>query len=79
MGFNYRTDYNKRVLKIGTPSEAINPKSGFKNYGIIKNSFMMVDGSITGPSKRMVRIRKSVTNRNIFGIKEPKVTYISIK
>lgn len=79
MGFNYRTDYNKRVLKIGTSSEAINPSSGFKNYGIIKNSFMMVDGSIPGPSKRMVRIRKSVTNRNIFGIKEPKMTYISIK
>ena len=78
MGFNYRGERNKRILKLGTKSDAatVNVVAGFKNYGVIKNDFVMLDGSIPGPSKRLVRIRKSIGNRNAKGIKEPKVTYI---
>jgi large subunit ribosomal protein L3 len=78
MGFNYRTDYNKRILKIGTAaSEKVNPSSGFNHYGNIKGEYVMLAGSIPGPSKRLVRIRASVTDRNKSGIKEPKITYRS--
>jgi len=77
MGFNYRTETNKRILKMGTSSDvaAINPKSGFTNYGNVKNDYIIVKGSVAGPSKRLVRIRKST--RNGKGIKEPKIDYIS--
>lgn len=78
LGFNYRTETNKRILKIGTASEAtkINPKSGFTNYGNVRNDYIIIKGSVGGPSKRLVRIRKSGT-RNSRGIKEPKIDYIS--
>lgn len=80
MGFNYRTETNKRVLKVASASEAkaINPKSGFTNYGNVKNDYIIVKGSIGGPAKRLVRIRKS-DMRNRRGIKEPKISYMSIK
>lgn len=80
LGFNYRTELNKRVLKIGSATEAdkINPKAGFMNYGNVKNDYLVVRGSIGGPAKRLVRVRKSLT-RNKKGIKEPKITYISTK
>lgn len=79
LGFNYRTERNKRVLKLGSSNdEKINPKSGFANYGMVKNDYIIVKGSVGGPSKRLVRVRKS-ENRNIKGIKEPKITYISIQ
>jgi large subunit ribosomal protein L3 len=79
MGFNYRTEYNKRILKIGKKEEAASytPSSGFQNYGTMSNDFIMLDGSIPGPAKRLVRLKKSVTNRNAKAIKEPKVNYIS--
>ena len=78
MGFNYRTDYNKRILKMGSAaSDKVNPSSGFMHYGNIKGEYVMLAGSIPGPSKRLVRIRVSVTDRNKVGIKEPKITYMS--
>lgn len=77
-GFNYRTEHNKRILKLGTKEEleAINPKAGFKNYGLVKNDYMLIDGSVPGPARRIVRIKKSTENMNSSGIKEPKVGFV---
>ncbi|MDE1870689.1 MAG: 50S ribosomal protein L3 [Candidatus Micrarchaeota archaeon] len=78
LGFNYRTETNKRILKLGSASDAkeVNPKSGFINYGNVKNDYIIVKGSVGGPAKRLVRLRKSST-RNSKGIKEPKINQIS--
>lgn len=76
LGFNYRTERNKRILQIGGKDKLknINRDSGFKNYGTIKNTFFVLDGSIPGPSKRLLRIR---TSRNTKTIKEPKIIAIN--
>src|SRR3989344_4581512 len=34
----------------------INPKSGFNNYGIIKNDYVLIKGSIPGAKKRLIVI-----------------------
>lgn len=77
MGYNYRTERNKRVLKLGTSNEAsaINIKGGFINYGLVKNDFAMVDGSVPGPAKRLLRIRKAIRSKG--HVREPQITYIS--
>ncbi len=79
MGFNYRTEHNKRIIKVGQKgsTEEITPKSGFPNYGKVANEYVLVDGSVPGPAKRLVRIRKSISSRNAPGIKELKLAYIS--
>ncbi len=79
LGFNYRTEQNKRILKIGRKEDvdSINPKSGFINYGKVKSDFIIIDGSVGGPAKRLVRIRKSITNVDSKGIKEAKITYLA--
>ena len=79
MGFNYRTEQNKRIIKIGSKDHAdeINKKSGFKGYGVIKNEYMVVEGSIPGPATRLVRLRKSINNRNAKAVKEPKIVQIA--
>lgn len=59
MGYHTRTEYNKKLLKI-SDDPSINPKGGWKNYGIIKNEYIIVEGSIPGPSKRCVAFRKSI-------------------
>ncbi len=79
LGFNYRTEHNKRILKLGlkTDIEFVNKRAGFSNYGLVKNDYVIVSGSVAGPAKRMVRIRKSIRHRNETGIKEPKVVYVA--
>ena len=57
-GYHTRTEYNKKLLKISDDT-SINPKGGWKNYGLIKNEYIIVEGSVPGPSKRCVAFRKS--------------------
>ncbi len=76
MGYHQRTDYNKQVVKIGEKPEEVNPKEGFKNYGIIKNPYAIIKGSISGTRKRMIILSESI--RPDKRIKDaPDVRYIS--
>ncbi len=79
LGYNYRTEHNKRIIKLGKKEtvEQVNAMAGFSNYGIVKNDYIVVLGSVAGPAKRMVRLRKSIRERNFKGIKEPKVMYVA--
>ena len=38
MGYHQRTEYNKRVLKIGDSGEEITPNGGFIRYGSSRTS-----------------------------------------
>ena len=72
-GYHTRTEYNKRILLIGDNATGVTPDSGFKNYGIVSNDFLLVAGSIPGPAKRAVSLRHTIRvfpeNRfNISGI-----------
>ncbi|MGC8669896.1 MAG: 50S ribosomal protein L3 [Candidatus Micrarchaeia archaeon] len=78
-GFNYRTEHNKYIFKVGSKNDTsqVNPPGGFVNYGKIKSDYLVVGGSVPGPAKRIVQVRKSILVRNAKGIKEPKVTFIA--
>ncbi|MBN2042445.1 MAG: 50S ribosomal protein L3 [Candidatus Aenigmarchaeota archaeon] len=72
LGFQTRTEYNKRIVKIG--NEGFSAKGGIVNYGVVPKSYMMVEGSIPGPRKRLIMFRKAIRK----GIKEPlEITHIS--
>jgi len=61
LGFQTRTEYNKRLLKIGKgDSEPSTPKGGFVNYGNIKGNYLLVHGSVPGPKKRLIMMRKAI-------------------
>jgi len=62
-GYHTRTEFNKEILKISDKAEEINPSSGFPNYGFVKNDYVIVKGSIPGPSKRMVKLRLAVRGK----------------
>jgi len=59
LGFQTRTEFNKRVLKIGS-GEDINPKSGFIKYGLVRKDYLLIEGSIPGHRKRLIRIRGAI-------------------
>ncbi len=57
MGYHQRTEYNKLVLKVGDDGEEIIPKGGFLHYGEVKNPYVLIKGSVPGPTKRLIRMR----------------------
>lgn len=58
-GFFQRTEYNKRILKIGEDAK-VTPAGGIKNYGIIRNNYILLEGSVPGSKKRLVMLRTAV-------------------
>jgi large subunit ribosomal protein L3 len=73
MGFHRRVDRNKRVMKIATDAKGVTPKGGFPNYGLLNAEYALVLGSISGPAKRVVRLRKSILENPV---KKPQVISI---
>ena len=77
LGFHQRTEYHKRIMKIGENEEEINPKGGFIQYGMIKGDYLLLMGSIPGPKKRLIRMRKALRPSKTFNIQSPEITYVS--
>jgi len=59
-GFHNRTSYIKKLLVIDSDVTKVNPKAGFKNYGVVKNTYVLLAGNVPGVSKRVVALRKSI-------------------
>ncbi len=78
MGFHRRTEYNKRILKIGDNGLEVTPAGGFLHYGIVKSSYVILAGSIPGTPKRPVVLRYPVRPAWI-PESPPRITYISLQ
>jgi large subunit ribosomal protein L3 len=76
MGYHQRTEFNKRVLKYGDDGAEITPKGGFVRYGVLKNPYILIHGSIPGPTKRLVRLRDPTRFHRNQGVKV-EMTYVS--
>jgi large subunit ribosomal protein L3e len=73
-GFHHRTEINKKIYKIGetfeknqnnatcatgdTTEKEITPLGGFPHYGFVRNQFLIIKGSVPGPAKRPLTLRK---------------------
>jgi len=75
-GYHQRTEFNKRILKIGEKGEEITPKGGFLHYGNMRNNYVVVHGSVPGCVKRLLRLRDPVRLKGV-KIEKPEITYIS--
>ena len=77
MGYHTRTERNKWLLKIGNDAE-MNKKGGFEKYGVVKNPYVLVKGSVTGPKKRLVRFNEALVPNKIRPSEAPSIQYINI-
>ncbi len=79
MGFHQRTEFNKQVLRISTEDvKKINPKGGFVRYGLVKNQYLLVKGSLGGPHKRLITLTAPRRASNMKLPKEaPTLAYVS--
>lgn len=77
MGFHTRTEYNKHVLKIGADGNDINPHGGIIRYGLVKNQYLLLKGSVVGPKKRAVLLTHALRPNHTITKEAPQITYIS--
>jgi len=75
-GFHQRTEYNKRILKIGEKTDAVTPAGGFPHYGVVRSDFLLLDGSIQGSTKRLIRLRVPARPKPVPD-KAPELIYVS--
>jgi large subunit ribosomal protein L3 len=76
-GYNQRTDFNKRILKIGSDGKEVTPSGGFLRYGLVRGDFVVLSGSIPGPTKRLVHLRRAIRTSSNVAASQPSITYIS--
>jgi large subunit ribosomal protein L3 len=78
-GFHQRTEYNKRILLMSSAGKddqkSINPSGGFKHFGLIRDDYVVLRGSVPGVPKRIVKLRQPMreTKRKVI---EPKVVEV---
>lgn len=79
MGYFQRTEYNKRILKIGTDGSEVSPKGGFLRYGPVRGTYVLLDGSLPGPAKRSIRLRYPARPPKETPEAPPKIVQISLE
>ncbi len=79
MGYHKRTEYNKRILKIGPDGSEVTPKGGFIRYGQISGTYILIDGSVPGPAKRLIRLRYPARPPKRVPEEPPKIVSISLE
>lgn len=72
-GYHHRTHLNKKIYQIGRsvavePNQAttaydltaktITPMGGFVGYGTVRNDYVMLKGSVAGPRRRVITLRR---------------------
>jgi len=77
LGYHQRTEYHKRIMLIGENEEEINPKGGFIKYGKIRGDYVLILGSIPGPKKRLIRLRKTIRPLRSFVVNTPEITFVN--
>lgn len=76
MGYHTRMERNKHILKISRNLEEISTKGGFLHYGNIKNSYVLVKGSLQGTHKRLLRLIPSLRPNKKLPEEAPQINYI---
>ena len=86
MGFHHRTEFNKRLIAIGENGKLkldgneieITPKGGFPHYGVVRSDFLMIEGSVPGSFKRIIRVRPAIRPpKKKPPVERPQITYVS--
>lgn len=79
MGFHRRSEYNKRILAIGNDPATIVPAGGFPHYGLVRSTYVLLQGSIMGPPKRPIVLRWPIRPPRWAPTSPPVIRYISLE
>lgn len=75
-GLHRRCEWNKWILKVSSDPNEVNPKAGFRGYGVVKGDFLLVKGSLQGPKKRLITMVRSIRPNKRYPKIAPEVLYV---
>ncbi len=78
MGYHRRTEYNKRIIRIGDNGLEVTPAGGFLGYGLVKTTYTLVQGSLIGPRKRLLILRHPIRPPDWIPEAAPQIVYLSL-
>jgi large subunit ribosomal protein L3 len=78
MGYHNRVDYNKQILMISDDPSKINVNGGHVGYGNVKNTYVLIKGSVAGPEKRIIRMEAARRPNPKTDLTLPTIQYISL-
>ncbi len=76
-GFHRRTIYHVKILDIKKPEDFDHPLS-FRRYGMLRNQFLFLKGSVPGPAKRLIKMRFTVRPVREEFTQPVEITYINL-
>jgi len=77
MGYHRRPVRNLRVLAVGPADESPKLAGGFLRYGDLKSDYLLLQGSVPGPTKRFLKLRRSA-RKGKAKLEPPNLTHISL-
>ncbi len=75
LGFQSRSEFDKRVLKIGS---GLNIKGGLVGYGNV-GDYILLQGSVPGPKKRLILFRQALRLPDRMKSPAPEIAHISLR
>jgi len=76
MGYHMRTEYNKQLIKIGENGADVNQRGGITKYGEVKNTYLLLKGSVMGARKTAMVLTHSIRPNKKMTKEAPEVAYI---
>jgi large subunit ribosomal protein L3 len=77
-GYQQRTEFNKRLLLVGDSESPVTPRGGFLRYGEVSGDYVLVMGSVPGPTKRLINLRKPYRPLKGIPAEAPNITAVSV-
>jgi large subunit ribosomal protein L3 len=78
MGYHQRTEYNKWIVQIGDDPVKINPAGGFVQYGQVRSPYVVIKGSVPGPTKRLIKLTTPLRPNKHTPKEAPSIAHISV-
>jgi len=79
MGFHQRTEFNKRIVNLGSNVEEVNVEGGFPGYGLIRSDYILLAGSVPGSTGRVIKLRYPARKSKKQSDSSPKITHLELK
>ncbi len=76
-GYNLRTTYNLQMILLSDKVEQVNQSGGINRYGMIKNPYVLLKGSVPGPKKRFVLLTEPIRPDKTMDTRPMEISYIS--
>ena len=70
-------DVTAILAQLGPDGPEIPPAGGCLHYGVVRNNYLMVPGSIPGPGKRLIRLRDPVRYTRGIQVQQPDIRFVS--